>query len=200
MKTIFKQGLWISLFILSISCSSTPQKSDDLISSDNYEKLIDKNTRTIQSYDGLYNIMQFHATLLTPQMYEAVTARSSQMYQWDDAALASERQKAEQYLSNQTEVVLSFYTPEAKHDNLNRSKTLWKIFLDAGGKRYEGKATKMKLLTSEIQSLYPYHNRWSTPYKITFPVSMKSIEASEIKFTLTGAIGSESVTFNPTQQ
>lgn len=98
-------------------------------------------------------------------------------------------------MKKQTEVFVSFYTPEKKHDDLHKNQTLWKIFLDAGGKRYEGKAQKVKLLTSEVQGLYPFHNRFATPYTITFPVPTTALDGKEAKLTITGSVGSVAVVF-----
>jgi hypothetical protein len=90
---------------------------------------------------------------------------------------------------------LSLYTPERKHDDLHKNKTLWKIFLDSQGRRYEGKAVKIKLLTNEIQAMYPEHTRFATPYLVTFPVSTKSVDGQPTKLTLTGTVSSVSLDF-----
>ena len=186
--------LTMILSLVFISCASTPP-ANEMISESKYEEIVQKHTRSVKSYSGLYNTVQFNATLHNTEMMNAVLAKNAQVYQWDATQLETEKQKMETTLNSQTEIILSFFTPERKHDDLHRNKTLWKIFIDAGGKRYEGKATKIKLLTSEVQNLYPEHNRWSTAYKLTFPVSAKSIESSEIKLTLTGPVGSETVTY-----
>ncbi|MGZ3818786.1 MAG: hypothetical protein ACXVCA_19290, partial [Bdellovibrio sp.] len=121
--------------------------------------------------------------------------KSVDLYQWDEKKLAEEKGKVENRLNNETEIFLSFFTPNRKDDNLSKPNSIWKIFLDVNGKRYEGKATKIKLSLSEIESLYPYHNRFYTPYSVTFPVSVRSIEGQPMKFTITGAVDSATLEF-----
>lgn len=189
--------LWISFILLILTaCASNPSQNGGIA---NYEEIIEKNTQGAKTYEGLYNVMEFSATLQTPEVSQAIAKKTAQVYQWSESTVASEQLKMDQTLSSETSVMLSFFTPEPKHDNLSRNKSLWKVFLDVNGKRYEGKVIKIKQVTTEIQNLYPHHTRWSTPYKIVFPVPMNSIMNQEAKFTLTGPIGSESVTFHTTQ-
>jgi len=83
-----------------------------------------------------------------------------------------------------------------KHDDFHKNQTLWKIFLDVDGKRHEGKTKKIKLLTEELQGIYQFHNRFSTPYSVVFPVPMKQIEAAkEVKITVTGPVGSATLEY-----
>ena len=113
----------------------------------------------------------------------------------DELEYKEEKTKAISRHTESTEFFISFFTPEKKHNDLSQNKTLWKIYLDVNGQRYEGKATKVKLLLSEIQSLYPYHNRWSTPYLISFPVATALVENKTATLTITGAVSSPQLIF-----
>ncbi len=59
------------------------------------------------------------------------------------------------------------------------------------------KLKKIKLPLVEIEGLYPFHNRFYTPYSVIFPVPMRSIEGRPMKMTLTGAVGSGVLEFKP---
>ena len=72
---------------------------------------------------------------------------------------------------------------------------MWKIFLDVDGQRYEGKATKNKATLSEVQVMYPYHNRWSVPYIVTFPVATATVENKPATLTFTGAVSTSQLKF-----
>ena len=98
-------------------------------------------------------------------------------------------------MAKETEFFISFFVPERKHDDLHKAKTLWKLFLDANGRRYEGKSSRMKTILSDVVSLYPQHNRWSTPYIVSFPVPVSMIENGGAILTITGPAGSTTLSF-----
>ena len=185
------------LFIITSGCATAPQAGmeDKVISQSDYEKTLEQNSKNIESYNGLYNTINMTASLVRTQLAEAQLKQNARIFQWDPVRFQDESFKKMELLKKHTEVFVSFYTPEKKHDDLQKSQTLWKIFLDAGGKRFEGKATKIKLQASEVQAMYPYHTKFSTPYTIVFPVTASSLEGQEVKLTITGSVGSATVVF-----
>ncbi len=160
-----------------------------------YNEVVQKYTDHDRKYSGLYNTMDVQGTLLTREVLEAQNEQTLRFYQWTEERLNEEIKKSQERLMKQTEVFLSFYTPERKDDNLNKPDTRWQIFLDVDGKRYDGKATKIKQLVSEIQSFYPYYNRLATPYLVTFPVPMNSLDGKKVKVTVSGPIDSAVLSF-----
>jgi hypothetical protein len=177
--------------------SSETKKSDNLKSEvhDKYLPILEKHSDKVQIYSGLDNILEVHGTLLSSAVLESQIELNKASYQWTAESFKTELTKSHENSAKYTEVFISLFTPEKKHDDLNKNKTLWKIFLDVNGRRYEGKATKVKLLTAEIQNTYPYHNLWLTPYVISFPVPTKEIDNQTAKLTLTGPIGSAQLNF-----
>ena len=186
-----------SSLILGCSSNTKAPIGVDTISQAEYEKRIEPYTKRIEKYQGIANVLNFSATLLNSKVVQAQLMQRSRLYQWDSTTFNAEIGKMNTELDKTTQVFISFYTPERKHDDLNKNQTLWKIFLDADGRRWEGKAVKIKLLTNEVQGVYPDHSRFATPYLITFPVSTKLIESYPIKLTLTGTVTSASVDFQP---
>jgi hypothetical protein len=169
------------------------------ISVSEYEALIIKKSNKIELYEGLYNKLTIEATWLDSQTTEATLSHSARLSQWPETKYKDEKTKAISRHAENTEFFVSFYTPERKHNDLSQNKTLWKIFLDVNGQRYEGKATKVKLLLTEIQALYAYHNRWSVPYIVSFPVATSLVENKRAVLTFTGAIASPQLVFNSVQ-
>lgn len=194
--------VYVIIFLLSaFSCVTrltTPAGVPE-ISVNEYENLIIKKSQKLELYEGLYNKLTVEATWLDSQTTEASLSHTARLSQWTEAKYKEEKTKAISRHTENTEFFISFYTPERKHNDLSQNKTLWKIFLDVNGQRYEGKATKIKLLLTEIQALYPYHNRWSVPYIISFPVATSLVENKRAVLTITGAIGSPQLTFNSVQ-
>ncbi|UOF01100.1 hypothetical protein [Bdellovibrio reynosensis] len=162
-----------------------------------YASVIDKNSDKVRRYSGFYNTLEMEGTVLNSAVSQAQLEQGAMLYQWDEKKFAEEKAKVEDRLSKQTDFFLSFYTPERKNDDLSKPNTMWKVFLDVEGRRYEGKVTKLKLQLAEIEGLYPYHNRFYSPYSVVFPVTMRSIEGKPLKLTVTGAVGSGVLEFNP---
>jgi hypothetical protein len=193
--------LIFSLFSFQLfinGCATNKVKNSDILKSevnDKYIPLLEKYSDKVQIYSGLENVLEVHGTLLSSPVLESQLELNQASYQWNPEVLKTELTKTHENSSKYTEVFISLFTPEKIHDDLNKNKTLWKIFLDVNGKRYEGKATKVKLLTAEIQNTYPYHNKWLTPYVISFPVPTKEIDNQTAKLTLTGPIGSAQLSF-----
>lgn len=189
----------LAIFVFStLSCVTrltTPAGVPE-ISISEYENLIVDKSKKLEIYEGLYNKLTIESTWLDSQVTEASLSHSARLSQWPETKYKEEKTKAISRHAENTEFFVSFYTPERKHNDLSQNKTLWKIFLDVNGQRYEGKATKVKLLLTEIQALYPYHNRWSVPYVISFPVATSLVENKRAVLTVTGAITSAQLIFN----
>lgn len=194
--------LLITVCILTLSCSTTSSHASNLklISESDYHQVVKNNSRGQQVYSGLYNAIDMTGVIINTAVAEAQVDQMARIYMWDASKYTQEKVKAEEKIRKESEFFVSFFTPDRKHDDLHKNKTLWKIFLDVDGKRFEGKVTKVKLLTEEIQSIYPFHNRFSTPYLIVFPIVMKQIEGSaSVKLTITGPVGSSTVDFAKTK-
>lgn len=186
-----------ALFLLGCQGQRTAAPGVVTISQSEYERKIEPYSKQIEKYEGIVNVLHVSTTILNSKVMQAQLAQKARLFQWDAALFETESQKLNVDLDKSTQIFVSFYTPERKHDDLHKNQTLWKIFLDAEGRRWEGKATKIKLLTNEVQGLYPDHTRFATPYLLTFPISVKLIESKPIRLTLTGSVTSATIEFQP---
>lgn len=187
----------------ALGCQTTRENPSlgSLRSEGEYFDALDKSSRKEKVYHGLYAVMEYSASLLTNDVSRLQVDQNARIYQWNSEQYGAEKSKVENLLSAQTDVFLSFFTPETKNNDLHKPKTNWRVFLDANGRRYEGKVQRLKAQSmAETAVLYPLHNRWSTPYKITFPVPTSLIEATDAKLTLTGPVGSSSVDFKAVEK
>ncbi len=147
---------------------------------------------------GLYNRFAFKATLLNSTVSESILKEKANYYKWSTPKLLSEREKNEQLRSSSTSVFMSFYTPDRQDDNFTDKKnSIWKIYLEANGQRYEGKAKRDRRRITELNKIYPYHSRWASAYSVTFNVPTSAIEQRNAKFTVTGPLGTKVVNFVP---
>lgn len=164
--------------------------------SDNgYGRQIEKYSDGEAEYAGFYNNFEYKATILNSMVRSAMLGKQSNYYQWDREKLTNEREKSDKDMSQETTIFLSFFTPDRKNDNLTDQKTIWRVYLESGGRRYSGKAKKVRSLLAELQVLYPYHTRWNTPYLVTFPVPTNAIETQASTLTVTGPLGTRTVKF-----
>ncbi len=197
MKTLIPFAIYTFFLIFEFSCATSlpmPAGVKELSPSD-YENLITQKTKKVEIYQGLENKLTVSATRIDSEVTEGTLSHSARLAQWEEPKYKEERFKIVTKHTDRTEFFVSFYTPERKLADLANTKNLWKIYLDVNGQRYEGKATKMRQLLSEIQALYPYHNRWSTPFMVSFPVSTALTENKSAVMTLTGAVGSAQLKF-----
>lgn len=192
-----KKTLAILTLGLLAACASERKSSTglDLMSENQYKKVLSDRTRHAQQYAGLHNVMDVTATILNPGVIRAQIEQSARLSQWDAARFQQELNKADDDLRRQTKLFLSFYTPERKNDDLHKKSTTWRIYLQGENQRWEGTATKMKESLAEIQGLYPYHNRFATAYMVSFPVAATEIDGRSFTVKITGPVGSTDLSF-----
>lgn len=184
-----------ALILTGCASAYTNPNLQDLRPESEYLRAVEKYSDKKQVYDGLYQTMELSATMLNTEVSHLQLDQYARIYQWSADYYKTRKSEVETTLSKQTDIHLGFFVPERKHDDLHKAKTLWRIFLDVGGKRYEGKAEKIKTITADVSSLYPYHSRFYTPYRITFPVPTSVTESADSKVTFTGPVGSTSLSF-----
>jgi hypothetical protein len=185
-------GLTSSCASYEVSPSGRPIRTEN-----EYFKVVDEYSDQASRFSGLYNLLDIQGTLLNSKVMDAQEDQLNRIYLWDEKKVIEEKSKSELRLAKETEIFLSFYSPERKSDDLNRPNSQWRVFLDVGNNRYEGKISKVKATTSELSSIYPMYNRFYTPYAVVFSVPMKTIESQPIKMTLTGSVGSATLSFKP---
>ncbi len=187
---------FIFLFLLSLSaCSTIDSNRRIYITDSDYKSTILEVSKSTQTYDGLVNTIDVRATLMTSKVREAQTLRKATNFQWTEAEVIAEREYQQKSSAAETKIFMSFYTPEAKDDNLHKVDTVWRIFLDVEGKRYAGTVQKMSDSVTEVRDLYPDHTKWGTPYIIKFLVPTSISETNPSLLTLTGPVGSATLNF-----
>ncbi len=187
----------VLLLAFNFACETMHSNPNlQLMSRDQTEEAVDNFTVNKKIYDGFMNRLDVSATLQNSKVTSALIDESARVYQWSEEQYAKEKARKFEENGKATEMFLSFFVPERKEDDLNKGTTKWKLFLDVNGKRYEGKAAKIKTQFSELMVLYPHHTRWGTPYKLTFDVPVAEVENHASKLTITGPPGSTALEFS----
>lgn len=195
MKFVAPYALALSVVLILLSCSSAEKASS--IGANQYADTISNYTGGSRKYKGFYNTFEAHITMLNSIVQSAQLQRKTEYYQWNSEQQQRERDKAFQDMSSGASFFLSFYSPESEYNDLNKPNTIWKVYLESNGQRYEGKIKKLTDKESDLQTLYPHFNRFSTAYLVTFSLPMSTVEKSEAKITLTSSLGSDSYSFKP---
>lgn len=164
-----------------------------------YNQLIKKHTRTADQYAGFYQTFQASATILTGEVSAAVLKQRGAFLQWEDRTYQSEREKSVQDGTAYAKFFLKFYSPETDYDDLDKGTTIWKLYLEYGGSRFEGKVRKLREKAVEIQTLFPHMDGFSTPYEVSFNIPMATIENGAPKLVLTSSLGSAEFKFANTK-
>ncbi|MFP5518513.1 MAG: hypothetical protein ACLGGX_01315 [Bdellovibrionia bacterium] len=195
MKTSLFMPLILSVLLVACATPQRPTSDVPYVDQGQYESILEQHTQATKKYKGLHNTMDIRAVLLNSTMRTTQLKYSSYIYQWDMTQWNEQSQASETTAQKETQVFLSFFTPERKMDDLHKDKSVWKFFLDIEGRRVQGKAKKMTLPATEISGLYPMHNRFSTPYLLSFPVANSELEGKRVQLTITGTIDSATLSF-----
>lgn len=181
--------LLLTAFLLTSCVTETPATPDD------YVKVMDSQSAGDVEYVGAYNHFNFRATLMNSLIQSAIIDRKAAFYLWDDLKKQQELALIQADNGTTTKVFLSFFTPDRRDDNLSSPKTIWALYLETPQGRYSGIAKRVRTSGTELMTLYPYHNRFTTPYMLEFPVALASTEGQSIKLTITGPLGTKTVEF-----
>ncbi len=189
-----------SCLILAVggACSSTPPLAEQAKNSPDVQAAdteIERFSDGDAQYVGFYNNFLYRATILNSNVRSALLRKQNEFYQWDRDKFSGEREKSDRNAGTETTIFLSFFTPERRNDNLSDAKSIWRVYLDAGDRRYQGKVKKLRTPLAELVALYPYHTRWNTAYEVTFPIPTPAIETQALKLTITGPLGVKTVSF-----
>ncbi len=189
------------------ACSTNPPMSEVAQPSDatkpdpekSHVARIERYSAGDSEYAGFYNNFEFKATILNSNIRNALLERQGSYYQWDSEKRQLELEKSNKEAAAEIVVFMSFFTPERRNDNLTDLNSIWRIYLEAGGRRYQAKIKRTRTLLAELQVLFPYHTRWNTPYYLSFPVPTTAIETQESTLTVTGPLGTRTIKFAPVQ-
>lgn len=160
-----------------------------------YNTLINHYTARAEYYEGFINIFQFHATILNSDVLKAQLKKKSESYDYDSAQIKKEEEEIDKSLKAETNLFLSFFSPDPKIDDLSKAQTVWRIFLDVNNKRYQGSVKKYLAPMSDQVLLFPYHTRFSTAYVVHFNIPAIYIQDYPMQLTITGTAGSKTVSF-----
>ncbi len=190
--------LFLIVMLFLTACATSPVDNPNVVQGygeSEYASIIRKHTTITNQYSGFYQTFQADMTILSSEVQTAALKQKGHFLGWDQRQYQSERDKMVQEAAAYSKFFLRFYSPDHEYDDLHKGKTIWKVYLEYGGSRFEGKVKKLSDKYVELQTIYPHLDRFSTPYEITFNVPMTTIESGECKVTLTSSLGTAEFKF-----
>ncbi|MCB0365132.1 MAG: hypothetical protein H6624_10435 [Bdellovibrionaceae bacterium] len=190
-------GLVLSIFLLWGCASSEIYNSGAVppVDSSEYEDVLEKFTRHDRQYSGFYQTYEVKGTLLNSEVNRLILQNKGFYHQWDAEKARKEREKTIQEMSSESSFFFSFFTPERDHNDLNKGTSIWKVYLEVNGVRYDGRVVKRNDKLADLVTVYHYHNRWSTPYKVYFKIPMTAVEQASSKIVFTSSLGTTTFEF-----
>lgn len=194
--------LCCTLSVLAVACAAgaprpelAPPPSPN--GSADYRGVIASHTKFYRKYDGFYESFRVHATLLSPECRDAIIQQRSKYLQWDAQKMQAEHDRSSQEMATQTQFLLQLYTPETDYNDLGKYNSIWKIYLEIEGHRFEGKVAKVHGKPIEFQAVYPQYDSFSRPYLLTFNVATSDVIRHDVKLILASTLGDAEFTFKP---
>jgi len=163
----------------------------------NYLPVYKKYTDTRQEYSGFTNTFEARLTFLHSELNVLRLQRKGHYLRWGLDRLQQEREKLFQEMSTEARAFLLFYTPEIEYDDLDKPDSIWKIYLEFDGQRYEGKIKKAKEKRIELQAQFPDIDPFSTSYFASFPLPTSVVEDQAFTVVLTSSVGTAKYVVRP---
>lgn len=196
----FLSFLFINLIFLSgcgVFQKSELSKDADGDGISEYKRILKLYTRSDSRYSGFYQSYELTGTLLTREVNRLILQKKAVYHQWDAKTLSSEREKSLEKMTNQTSFFFSLYTPERDYNDLNKANSIWRVYLEMGGRRYQGKVTKRNDKPVDLTTLFAYHTRWSVPYQVDFEIPTETAERNPIRISFASSLGTSNFDFLP---
>jgi hypothetical protein len=171
--------------VLSLSlcaCQTAPQQRD-------YTRQIHDVSLSQKSYDGFQQTFEATVTPMNREITRLVLGKKGEVLGWTPQRLEKEVNEAQEKMLTHSLFFLRFYAPNSDYNDLHKPNSIWKIYLILGNQRFEGEVKKDFSKLAQLQSLYPYFDRFSTGYEITFPVGQSALENQHYEILLTSSLG-----------
>jgi hypothetical protein len=185
--------IYLFIFLFAVSCTTHPHSKGK----EEYEAKIQRFSAGDKQFAGLYHNFEFRSTILNEEITRSIHKRMEQFYDWSSTESSEKLNQSMADLESKTKIWLSFFTPDSKNDNLANKISIWKVYLKAGDRRFEGRVYKSNKNLDEAKALFPYHSRWATGYFVDFPVATQEISGERLSLLITGPLGRREVTFTP---
>ena len=192
----------VVILILVAGCETAPtMHQESLVESipkpaEAYSTVLNHWTDEEKNYRNFTSNFQVIATFLAPDLIEQQLYLDAGDFHWTAEKYRDERQRVLYQAETSATVFVDVYTEKDENNNLDKTKSDWSVFLDAGGKRVFPQSIK-RIYDSKVSVVnkYPYHTLWSRPYVVTFPISTSVAISGPLRLVLAGPAGDAHLAF-----
>lgn len=194
-------ALCFAIALISWGCAEVSVHDDTTkvssgLSSQEYADYLIHRAVHDRRYDGIYQIFEINALIVNSDVQNILLLRQGETLGWDTAKLRLEKERSAQLMSTQTRAIISFFSPDLQVDDLAKPNSVWRVYLEAEGARFEAKVRKLPGKLPELRNIYPFHNRFSTVYECTFNVPATKVEMAPAVLVVTSTMGSSRLNFS----
>jgi hypothetical protein len=151
--------------------------------------LRDATTRREKLYDGFVHRADVTVTWLSAPVREAATRRLADWQAWGpedlERALAADRVEA----AKGEEFLVSLYTANPRHNDLDAKETVWRLEIDDGTTRSAATAVTAVRADASIKQLFPYVGPFDQVYRVKVPWTGAPLAGRPFTFRLASALG-----------
>jgi hypothetical protein len=162
-----------------------------------YAALREAASRRATLYDGLVHRANLSGTWLSPAVRQAGTRQLAEWQSWSpaelEAALAADKEAA----AKGEEFMISLYTAERKHNDLDAKPSIWHVEIDDGEKRAEAASVEFVVADATTTQLFPYVGPFDLVYRVRIPWPGPPLEGRPFVLRVAGALGDLELDFGP---
>lgn len=181
---------FIILFLAGVfltSCQSA-QKRD-------YNKMIYSVSQSKKEYSGFHQSFEATMTPMTQEVQSSVLEMKAEVLGWTQAELEEKRTKATEDRITHSHFFLRFYSPNVDYNDLHQPDSIWEVYLIVGNQKFDAVVTKDFSKLVDLQTIYPFFDRFSSGYDLKFPIGEASLAGRPHKVVIASTLGKAEFSF-----
>jgi len=165
--------------------------------SPSYEKDLKRWTRHGQVYawDNFEARLIWNATYLSDDFRASQRQKLAGLYEWTDGELSRHVREDGEESRRMDVFILSIYAGSSEFPEVGKEDGKWRAVLETnGGRVVESEKFERTPITQVERTLYPYLDKWSQLYRVSFP---KSLHGDSFRLRLTGMPARSELVWRP---
>src|SRR5690606_21720599 len=106
---------------------------------------------------------------------QAILERRALFQEWSPGQLDGALRTVNEERLTESKFFMRMFIPEVTYNDLHQPDSIWKVYLLIGDQKYEANIRKDFSKLAEQQALYPYFDRFSYGYDLSFPIGQAAL-------------------------
>lgn len=198
-RSLTERSLLVAATLLAVACTPPPVDLRPVTTvQGDYDDVLDRWTRSTESYDGFKSSLFVEATLFGPEMSEAWLREQARLFHQDEPTVAASRASLTQDTALTYRFFVALFTNETRWNDLDRPDPAFRMWLgtDLGPRVAPASIERVRDRNETVRALFPYLGPFRQGYIVRFPRvaggGVQSIPegATHVTLELTGPHGS----------